>query len=52
MRARGPLAVPVPGFKNLKQLEENIAATSFGPLAAEDLREIERILHPGGGSAA
>jgi hypothetical protein len=37
----------VPGFKSLKQLEENIAATAFGPMSAEDLHEIERILRPG-----
>jgi aryl-alcohol dehydrogenase-like predicted oxidoreductase len=42
--ARSPLAVPVPGFKNLKQLEENVAATTFGPLSAEDLREIDAAL--------
>lgn len=40
VRARSPLAVPVPGFKNLRQLEENVAAVSFGPLTPGDVREI------------
>ena len=43
--ARSPLAVPVPGFKNLRQLEENIAATRFGPLTHDDMREIADVLH-------
>jgi len=44
--ARSPLAVPVPGFKNLKQLEENIGAVNFGPLSAEDMMEIEAVVRP------
>ncbi len=42
--ARSPLAVPVPGFKNMKQLEENIAAVQFGALRPEDMKEIEEVL--------
>lgn len=42
--ARSPLAVPVPGFKNLKQLEENVAAVNFGPLTTGEMREIEDAL--------
>jgi aryl-alcohol dehydrogenase-like predicted oxidoreductase len=42
--ARSPLAVPVPGFKTLAQLEENVAATAFGPLGADDVAEIDRVL--------
>jgi hypothetical protein len=34
-----------PKFKNLKQLEENVAAVNFGPLTAENLRDIEHALH-------
>jgi len=37
---------PVPGFKNLKQLEENIGAVNFGPLSAEDMMEIEAVVRP------
>jgi aryl-alcohol dehydrogenase-like predicted oxidoreductase len=44
--ARSALAVPVPGFKNAKQLEENIAAAHFGLLAPEDMQEIEDVLRP------
>jgi aryl-alcohol dehydrogenase-like predicted oxidoreductase len=44
--ARSPLAVPVPGFKNAQQLEENIAAVQYGPLTAKDMQEIEEVLRP------
>jgi len=44
--ARSPLAVPVPGFKTLAQLEENVGATAFGPLTAEDMSDIEHALQP------
>lgn len=43
--ARSPLAIPVPGFKTPAQLEENVGATAFGPLTADDMGEIERALH-------
>ncbi len=41
---RSPLAVPVPGFKNQKQVEDNIAAVNFGPLRPEQMQEIEDLL--------
>jgi aryl-alcohol dehydrogenase-like predicted oxidoreductase len=44
--ARSPMAMPSPGFKNLAQLEENIGAMQFGPLSAEQMRQIEAILRP------
>src|SRR5262249_41385882 len=44
--ARSPMAMPCPGFKNLRQLEENIAAAPFGPLSAGQMRQIEAILRP------
>lgn len=44
--ARSSLAVPVPGFKTLAQLEENVGAADFGPLSTDDLREIEHAIAP------
>ncbi|MBY0228540.1 MAG: aldo/keto reductase [Gemmataceae bacterium] len=41
---RSRLAMPCPGFKNLKQLEENVAAERFGPLPAEQMAEIAAVL--------
>jgi aryl-alcohol dehydrogenase-like predicted oxidoreductase len=42
--ARSPLAVPIPGFKNVKQVEENAGAVPFGPLVPDQMAEIDRIL--------
>ena len=36
--------VPIPGFKIVKQVEENCKAMEFGPLISEQLVEIDRIL--------
>ena len=41
--ARSPRAVPIPGFKNVVQVEENIGALRFGPLSAAQLLEIEAV---------
>ncbi len=42
--ARSPLTVPIPGFKTVAQVEENCKAMEFGPLNAEQMAEIDRIL--------
>lgn len=42
--ARNPRTIPIPGFRNQSQVEENIAAVEFGPLDPEQMREIDRIL--------
>ena len=42
--ARSPRAIPIPGFKNLKQATENAKALEFGPLTDSQFLEIERIL--------
>lgn len=42
--ARSPVTVPIPGFKTVAQVEENVAALEKGPLGEEQMREIERIL--------
>lgn len=42
--ARSEKTVPIPGFKNVKQVEENIKAIEFGPLRRDQMREIDEIL--------
>lgn len=42
--ARSPLTLPIPGFKTVAQVEENCKAMEFGPLSAEQMAEIDRIL--------
>ncbi len=37
--------IPIPGLKNVKQVEEAAAAISAGPLAPEQMKEIDSILH-------
>ncbi len=36
--------IPIPGFKNVKQAEENARAMEFGPMSEERVAEIDRIL--------
>ncbi len=42
--AQHKLLIPIPGFKNVQQVEENSSAMQFGPLSKNQLHEIERIL--------
>jgi len=42
--ARSPQAIPIPGFKNVVQVEENCRALQFGPLTQDQMDEIERLL--------
>jgi aryl-alcohol dehydrogenase-like predicted oxidoreductase len=44
--ARSAQAIPIPGFKTLEQVEENAGALRFGPLSADQMLEIERLLAP------
>ncbi|GAK52938.1 aldo/keto reductase [Candidatus Moduliflexus flocculans] len=44
--ARSPQTVPIPGFKNVKQVEENVKAMEFGALTATQMAEIEQLLRP------
>ncbi len=37
--------IPIPGFKTIKQAEENAAAMAFGPLSGEQVAQIEVLLH-------
>ena len=36
--------VPIPGFKTVQQVEENIGALQLGPLSKEQMRQIDEIL--------
>ena len=42
--ARSPSAIPIPGFKSVAQVEENVGALRFGPLSPDQMREIETLL--------
>jgi aryl-alcohol dehydrogenase-like predicted oxidoreductase len=41
---RSPNTIPIPGFKTVKQAEENAKAMAFGPLTQDQMRQIETIL--------
>ncbi|MFZ5989610.1 MAG: aldo/keto reductase [Bacillota bacterium] len=36
--------IPIPGFKTVKQVEENAKAMEFGPLTPAQMKEIEKLL--------
>lgn len=42
--ARSPATVPIPGFRNVVQAAANAKALEFGPLAPNQMFEIDRIL--------
>lgn len=42
--ARSERAIPIPGFKNVAQVEENARALHFGPLRAEQMEEVEHVM--------
>ena len=42
--ARQERAIPIPGFKNVRQARENAAAMEFGPLPARQMSEVREIL--------
>lgn len=42
--AMSPLAVPIPGFRTVAQAAENCRAMEFGPLSADELADLRRIL--------
>ena len=39
-----PKTIPIPGFRTVKQVEENSGAMQFGPLHADQMAEIDRLL--------
>ena len=39
-----PLTLPLPGFRTVAQVEENVGAAEHGPLPAERMQRIQAIL--------
>ena len=44
--ARSCSTIPIPGFRTFAQVQDNIAAMEAGPLAADEMKEIEELLRP------
>ncbi|MGQ9479368.1 MAG: aldo/keto reductase [Thermoproteota archaeon] len=44
--AKSPMTIPIPGFKTVKQVEENAKAMEYGPLKSSQMKAIEEILGP------
>ena len=42
--ARSERMIPIPGFKTVKQVEENAGAVDFGPLSGEQMSRIAEIV--------
>jgi aryl-alcohol dehydrogenase-like predicted oxidoreductase len=42
--ARSEKTVPIPGFKTVEQIEENVGALGFGPLDAQQMRQLDELL--------
>jgi aryl-alcohol dehydrogenase-like predicted oxidoreductase len=42
--AISPATVPIPGFRTVAQVEQNVKALEFGPLNADQVAQIDRIL--------
>ncbi len=43
--ARSEKTVPIPGIRTVAQAEENAGAMQFGPLTADQMRQIDDLLH-------
>ena len=41
---KSPVTIPIPGFKSVKQVEENAAAMQFGPLTEEQMLQADSML--------
>jgi len=42
--ARSPRTIPVPGFRTIEHVEEDVQAMRFGPLSEEQMGEVRRLL--------
>jgi aryl-alcohol dehydrogenase-like predicted oxidoreductase len=42
--ARSGSTIPIPGFRTVAQVEDNLSALEHGPLSAEQLKEIEELV--------
>jgi aryl-alcohol dehydrogenase-like predicted oxidoreductase len=36
--------VPIPGFKTVEQVKDNVGAMAFGPLTGEEMRQVQSIV--------
>ncbi len=43
--ARSPQTIPIPGFKSISQVEENVRATEFGSLTDEQMQQVQQLLN-------
>jgi len=41
---RSDCTIPIPGFRNVVQLEENIAALEYGPMSEDEIQQIDELL--------
>jgi len=41
---RSEFTIPIPGFKTVAQVKENVSAMDFGPLSPEQMKEIDELL--------
>jgi aryl-alcohol dehydrogenase-like predicted oxidoreductase len=41
---RSPQTIPIPGFRTVQQVEENVKALEFGPLSQEQMAQIQEIV--------
>jgi aryl-alcohol dehydrogenase-like predicted oxidoreductase len=48
--ARSEATIPIPGFKTVRQVEENVGAMRFGPLSKEQMLQIDQILSRSSGA--
>jgi aryl-alcohol dehydrogenase-like predicted oxidoreductase len=46
--ARSPLAIPLPGFRNMEQMQELVQAQQFGPLPLDIMQAIEERVESAG----
>ena len=42
--ARSEATIPIPGFKTVAQVEDNVGALAYGPLSSEQMAEIASIV--------
>jgi len=49
--AKSEKTIPIPGFKTVNQVKENIKALDFGPLTREQTAEIDELIHHQDGMA-
>ena len=42
--ARSEQTIPIPGFRTVKQVEENCGALEYGPLSHEEMKDIQKLL--------